>query len=130
MSTVARSPRDRALRAKNSVTTMAEEQPLALDTIKLAVGAIISAALPATRRKNELIGRTFAGLRICLYRERIMRRRIVDFHQDEEGQWVAALECGHNQRLRHNQPWIVRSEGSPPGQPTGDPGYVSELQAM
>lgn len=37
-----------------------------------------------------------------------MDRRIVGFHQDEEGHWVAELECGHNQHVRHNPPWINR----------------------
>lgn len=27
---------------------------------------------------------------------------IVGFHQDEEGDWVASLACGHNQHVRHN----------------------------
>jgi hypothetical protein len=35
-------------------------------------------------------------------------RRIVGFHQDEERHWVAELECGHNQHVRHMPPWEVR----------------------
>ncbi len=35
-------------------------------------------------------------------------RRIVGFHRDEEGQWVAELECGHPQHVRHDPPWEVR----------------------
>jgi hypothetical protein len=35
-------------------------------------------------------------------------RRIVGFHQDEEGHWVAELECGHTQHVRHSPPWQVR----------------------
>lgn len=35
-------------------------------------------------------------------------RRIVGFHQDDEGQWVAELECGHAQHVRHDPPWQVR----------------------
>lgn len=35
-------------------------------------------------------------------------RRIVGFHQDDEGQWVAELECGHTQHVRHDPPWQVR----------------------
>jgi hypothetical protein len=38
-----------------------------------------------------------------------MERRIVGFHQDEEGDWVAELECGHGQHVRHEPPWQVRS---------------------
>jgi hypothetical protein len=37
-----------------------------------------------------------------------MRRRITGFHQDAEGHWVAELECGHQQHVRHNPPWEVR----------------------
>jgi hypothetical protein len=36
------------------------------------------------------------------------RRRIVAFHQDGEGHWVADLECGHGQHVRHDPPWQVR----------------------
>jgi hypothetical protein len=35
-------------------------------------------------------------------------RRIVGLHQDAEGQWVAELECGHTQHVRHSPPWEVR----------------------
>lgn len=37
-----------------------------------------------------------------------MDRRIVGFHQDERQDWVAELECGHNQHVRHNPPWTLR----------------------
>ena len=44
------------------------------------------------------------------------QRRITGFHQDEEQDWVAELECGHNQHVRHNppwtnRPWVVTAEG-------------------
>lgn len=35
-------------------------------------------------------------------------RCIVGFFQDEVGDWVAKLECGHTQHVRHNPPWINR----------------------
>lgn len=35
-------------------------------------------------------------------------RKIVGFHLDEEGDWVAQLECGHHQHVRHRPPWILR----------------------
>jgi hypothetical protein len=43
-------------------------------------------------------------------------RRIVGFHQDAEGHWVAELECGHDQHVRHDppwqsRPWVVTAEG-------------------
>lgn len=37
-----------------------------------------------------------------------MKRKIVSFHQDEERHWVARLECGHNQHVRHDPPWVNR----------------------
>jgi len=30
------------------------------------------------------------------------------FHQDEDSDWVAALECGHSQHVRHDPPWMER----------------------
>jgi hypothetical protein len=43
-------------------------------------------------------------------------RRIVGFHQDAEGHWVADLECGHTQHVRHDppwqrRPWVLSEEG-------------------
>tara|TARA_R110002049_G_scaffold71737_2_gene184589 strand:+ start:2225 stop:2416 length:192 start_codon:yes stop_codon:yes gene_type:complete len=37
-----------------------------------------------------------------------MKRKIVGYHKDDLGDWVAELECGHNQHVRHNPPWINR----------------------
>ena len=37
-----------------------------------------------------------------------MRRRIVGYHRDDEGHWVADLECGHGQHVRHQPPWMER----------------------
>jgi len=37
-----------------------------------------------------------------------VERRISGYHQDEEGHWVAELECGHRQHVRHNPPWVNR----------------------
>jgi hypothetical protein len=35
-------------------------------------------------------------------------RKIVGFHVDVERHWVAELECGHTQHVRHDPPWQVR----------------------
>ena len=43
-----------------------------------------------------------------------MERAIVGFHLDDEQQWVAELECGHNQHVRHNPPWVNRPWVSSP----------------
>jgi hypothetical protein len=42
--------------------------------------------------------------------------KIVDFHQDEEKNWVAELSCGHQQHVRHKppfieRPWVLTQEG-------------------
>ncbi len=45
-----------------------------------------------------------------------MNQKIIGYHQDEEQHWVAELECGHNQHMRHqppwtNRPWVITEEG-------------------
>jgi hypothetical protein len=45
-----------------------------------------------------------------------MQRRIVGFAQDDEGHWVALLDCGHRQHVRHRPPfenrdWVTTPEG-------------------
>jgi hypothetical protein len=37
-----------------------------------------------------------------------MKREIIGFHQDEEKHWVADLDCGHTQHVRHDPPWQSR----------------------
>ena len=43
-------------------------------------------------------------------------RAIVGFRQDDEDHWVAELECGHTQHVRHDpplveRPWVLTAEG-------------------
>lgn len=38
-----------------------------------------------------------------------MQRKIVGFHQDSDGVWVADLECTHTQHVRHDPPWQERA---------------------
>jgi tellurite methyltransferase len=45
-----------------------------------------------------------------------VERPITGYHQDEVRDWVAELECGHNQHLRHRPPfqlrtWVLDAEG-------------------
>lgn len=45
-----------------------------------------------------------------------MNRKIAGFHQDEASDWVADLECGHTQHVRHQppfqmRPWVITPEG-------------------
>ena len=37
-----------------------------------------------------------------------MKRKITGYRKDEEGHWVAELDCGHTQHLRHSPPWQTR----------------------
>lgn len=46
----------------------------------------------------------------------LMNRRISSFHRDEFDDWVADLECGHRQHVRHRppfelRPWVTSEEG-------------------
>jgi DNA-binding transcriptional ArsR family regulator len=43
-------------------------------------------------------------------------RAIIGFHQDEYGEWVADLACGHSQHVRHRppfelRPWVTTAAG-------------------
>lgn len=45
-----------------------------------------------------------------------MNQKIIGYHIDEEGDWVARLACGHNQHVRHkppfiNRPWVITPQG-------------------
>ena len=45
-----------------------------------------------------------------------MLQAIIGFHLDEEQHWVADLECGHSQHVRHtppwqNRPWVMTKQG-------------------
>lgn len=37
-----------------------------------------------------------------------MKRKIVGFNVDEEGDWRAELGCGHLQHVRHKPPLVTR----------------------
>src|SRR4051812_38643256 len=38
-----------------------------------------------------------------------MLRSIVSFQTDGQGDWTAALSCGHRQHVRHDPPWQQRA---------------------
>jgi len=45
-----------------------------------------------------------------------MERRITGFTIDDEGHWVAELDCGHRQHMRHrppfeSRPWVTTPDG-------------------
>jgi hypothetical protein len=37
-----------------------------------------------------------------------VRQPIAGFEQDDAGDWVAVLACGHTQHTRHRPPWQLR----------------------
>ena len=37
-----------------------------------------------------------------------MLQKIVGYHVDDVGDWVAELNCGHYQHVRHDPPWRSR----------------------
>ncbi len=37
-----------------------------------------------------------------------MKQNITGYHLDELSDWVAELQCGHYQHVRHNPPWTNR----------------------
>ncbi|MGI9474606.1 MAG: DUF3565 domain-containing protein [Rubripirellula sp.] len=39
----------------------------------------------------------------------VVLRPIVGYHQDDQRFWVAELECGHFQHVRHDPPWMNRA---------------------
>ena len=46
----------------------------------------------------------------------LMKQPITGFHQDEHGDWVADLACGHGQHVRHQppmtyRPWVLTDVG-------------------
>lgn len=45
-----------------------------------------------------------------------VKQKIVGYHLDEHSDWVAELQCGHFQHVRHdppwtNRPWVVSQAG-------------------
>jgi len=45
-----------------------------------------------------------------------MKQKIVGWRQDEAGDWVAVLACGHGQHVRHEPPlrfraWVLTAAG-------------------
>ncbi len=37
-----------------------------------------------------------------------MKQPIVGYHCDADDDWVARLDCGHFQHVRHSPPWVYR----------------------
>lgn len=89
------SARRQAQRAREGFGYMVEEQPLALGAIGIALGALIGATLPPTRREDELLGTTSDH----------MKQRASDVARQEAGQARAAGEqIGRDLKERTQQP--------------------------
>jgi hypothetical protein len=58
-------------------------------------------------RKERILSKGCCMKPLQLHEARIPRK-IVDYHLDESSDWVAELECGHQQHVRHNPPWNKR----------------------
>ncbi|SJZ54531.1 DUF3618 domain-containing protein [Novilysobacter spongiicola] len=93
------SVKDRARRANEGVHNMMDENPLALGAMGIAVGALLGAMLPATRKEDELMGPT--------------RDRFMDKGRDklEEG-YRKASEAGHDISSGGSDTGTGRSPGS------------------
>ncbi|MGH7607499.1 MAG: DUF3565 domain-containing protein [Gemmatimonadales bacterium] len=37
----------------------------------------------------------------------LVHSRIVGYHWDADGHWIAELSCGHARHIRHEPPWTV-----------------------
>lgn len=37
-----------------------------------------------------------------------MKQKIIGYNNDDEGDWRAALQCGHYQHVRHKPPLVTR----------------------
>ena len=57
------------------------------------------------RETSVQVGRTVARNHYA----RDVERSITGYHQDEMGDWVAELACGHDQHVRHRPPFQLRA---------------------
>jgi hypothetical protein len=66
-----------------------------------------------TKRSTESEPSADQRMQFCRDDQLLPRRadapaRLLDFHQDAQGHWVASLLRGHSQLLRHQPPWQNR----------------------
>jgi phage shock protein PspC (stress-responsive transcriptional regulator) len=95
-----------------------------LARVLYVVGSILSAAFPGALvyvimwaivpKEGEAPAAEARSVR--QHQDDMRARRIVGFHTDQEGHWVAELECGHTQHVRHepplaSRPWVVTEAG-------------------
>ncbi len=98
-------------RAKDRVGHMLDEQPLLVGALGMAIGTLLGAALPSTRREDEMMGRTRDDL---LERARETARDQVDTVK-ESAQRVAQVAKQEVEKLADK----ASSEARAPGQGNG-----------
>ncbi|MES2819897.1 MAG: DUF3565 domain-containing protein [Pseudomonadota bacterium] len=76
--------------------------------METALLAAISMGRDLLHKKEERASLTKASTESEPAVDRRPLTRLLDFHQDETGDWVALLSCGHTQHVRHQPPWQSR----------------------
>jgi ElaB/YqjD/DUF883 family membrane-anchored ribosome-binding protein len=105
--------RDQWQRARGSIDSLVNEQPLALGAIGLAIGAILGAAAPRTRLEEETIGEASRNL--------TEKAKEVGSQQLEKATETAkqAAEKATNQSkpqpTKHQPPWGVGPDNNGAG---------------
>jgi tellurite resistance-related uncharacterized protein len=62
----------------------------------------------ASQPRRKRVGRC-TGLGEAWHTLVAVERAIIGYHQDDEGDWVAELSCGHGQHVRHRPPFQLRA---------------------
>ncbi len=75
--------------------------------LSLVAGLVVAASVAADGSARAGTSRAPGGSQPRLA-HCSMERRITGFRQDEHGDWVAELECGHLQHVRHHPLWTNR----------------------
>jgi hypothetical protein len=79
--------------ARYSATTLLPQGPVNVLTPRSIVAALAAGYRPSVHAS------AIAGA---------PERRMVGFRQDDAGDWIADLDCGHSQHMRHEPPWNER----------------------
>lgn len=91
----AREPRARSIAGRMAGTSGRNRE----DPCWHAEGAVCTENPSSGNASDRLGSRGTAG---------VAEQEISGFHQDEAGDWVADLACGHTQHVRHRPPWELR----------------------
>ncbi|HVL75500.1 MAG TPA: hypothetical protein VM406_05745, partial [Noviherbaspirillum sp.] len=114
-------------RARDSISHLFEDQPLVLGALGIAIGAALGAALPPTRREDEMLGRTRDDM---LDRAKEVGREEAE-HVKESARRVAETAKQEGQRVAQDTQARAQGnghakEGANPSSPSsGGPGQPS-----